>query len=88
MQIGGNSSDRNCLSLQSLSLVVTERGEFWQPHTRAMERSLLALTRLTYLKLIYMWRPANGGIALESDAIPRAIALMMELRCCFCSLKF
>ena len=37
--------------MQSLSLEIVERGEDWQPHTRAMEESLRALTRLTFLKM-------------------------------------
>ena len=69
--------------MQSLSLEVVERGDGCEPHTEALEVSLRDLTRLTCLKLKYMWRPANEDDVRyywNSEAIPKAIALMKELR--------
>ena len=63
-----------------------ERSGNYPPHTDAVEKSLLALTRLTFLKLDYMWRwdntdGAGGFFSWSEEGIPKAIALMTELRC-------
>ena len=68
--------------LQSLTLKVFERGQYEQPHTKALQQALQALKSLTCLKLTFYWtQPWDSRANIDSAGFSKAAAKLTRLRC-------